>query len=615
MKKETINKIDIKEISNPNFVKELSYKELDILSSEIRKEIVSSVSNNGGHLSSNLGVVEATIALCRSFDFDFDKLLFDVGHQSYTYKILTGRSLERLRQIDGVAGFQKISESKYDCFEAGHSSTSISAANGMAMARDLNNEHYDIVAFIGDGSIPNGLSFEGLNVSAQNNHKIIIVLNDNDMSISKPVGGLAKFFRHFSTSAFYRKSKNATRRVFSTSKFGKKLLSGMATIKNWFKRHLIKMNLFDNLGYSVIGPIDGHNIKALEKAFKKAKKLDNSVVVHIKTIKGKGYDYAENDIKGDWHGVGKFDPATGEKKKTVCDLSWSKVFSDLVVNKMDEDGKAITIVPGTGFGSALNPIFEKYPSRAIDVGIAEEHAVVLSSGLSLSGYHPIISMYSTFLQRAYDEISHDLARMNVNATILIDRSGLVGNDGDTHQGLYDEAFLISIPNVVVCAPSSIEEAELLFKESFNNHGVFCIRYPKEAALKTSNSIVDLGFGKWKIELGGHHTAVISVGPATQELKKLIQESKKDVTLVNALYQKPLDMEMIDQLISYDTLVIYDTYATKNGFASYLSETLLEKGFKGKLIVKAVPDSFVAQASINEQKEQFGLLPSQIIELL
>ena len=318
MAKKELRRIDVGSIQNPDFLKDLDYKELKLLSNDIKDYILKVTSVRGGHVSSNLGVIDSTISLCRTFDFKNDKIVFDVGHQCYTYKILTGRNLEDLRSKDGTSGFQKMSESPYDHFEAGHSSTSISVANGMAIARDLNKEKREIIAFIGDGSIVNGLALEGLNLAAQDGHKIIIVFNDNDASISRPVGGLSKAFRKISTSTFYTRSKTFIGKVF-----GKKISRFLGKIKNWIKRHVVAINIFDIFGYKVIGPIDGHDIKALDKAFNKAKKINQSVVVHIKTIKGHGYKYAEKDPYGKWHGVGKFDIETGVIHKDESKKSWS----------------------------------------------------------------------------------------------------------------------------------------------------------------------------------------------------------------------------------------------------------------------------------------------------
>ena len=614
-KKKEIRKVDLKTIKNPEFLKDLNYKELDVLSEDITNYIVDMTSINGGHLSSNLGVVDATIALCRSFDFTKDKIIFDVGHQCYTYKLLTGRSLERLRKSDGVAGFQKLNESPYDHFEAGHSSTSISAALGMATARDLNEEKYEIIAFIGDASLSNGLAFEGLNNLASNEHKVIIVFNDNDMSITKPVGGLAKSFRNLSNSMLYRRSKHTYQKVLKKTRLGRFTLRWTGAVKNWIKRHLLAINVFDNMGLAYYGPVDGHDIKELEKAFSKAKNYEKSSIIHIKTIKGKGFKYSENDDSGIWHGVGTFNKETGQLDVDTKTVTWSEVYSNAIYNAMSKNTNAVLVVPATAVGSALENVFESFPTRCVDVGIAEEHALTYSGGLAISGKHPIVSIYSTFLQRAFDELSHDVARMNLNATLVIDRSGLVGEDGNTHQGIYDEAYLLSVPNTVVTMAARESEADGLMKESFKNHGLFCIRLPRSRIL-TNGAKEETPFGKWKKELSGEKTAIIAVGPILLELKELLKKSDKNVTLYNALYQKPMDDEVVNnELLKYDRVIIYDAYSIENGFAQALTEKLALLGFKGQIIVKAIPDVFVDHASIKEQLTKYQLLPENILELL
>ena len=559
--------------------------------------------------------MESTIALCRCFDFNKDKIVFDVGHQCYTYKILTGRSLERLRNKDGISGFPKLDESKYDHFETGHSSTSISACEGMALARDLKGENYNIVAFIGDASIVNGLAFEALNNLGQANHKVIIILNDNDMSITKPSGALAKSFRSLSNSSLYRRSKHLYQRVMKKTRFGRWLLKITSKIKNWFKRHLMSINIFDNLDLAYYGPVDGHNIKDLEKIFSKAKKIDRSVVVHVKTLKGKGYAPSENDDSGKWHGVGRFDIETGEIycQKGAC--SWSSIYSESLEVAMENHQNAYLVVPATGTGSDLNGIFRKYPNRCFDVGIAEEHAFTLAGGLAVSDMHPVISIYSTFLQRSYDELSHDLARMNLNATVLIDRAGLVGNDGDTHQGIYDEQFLLGIPHVVVSMASNESEARALLDESFNSHGVFCIRYPRERILQRNQDKEELPFGKWKKECEGKAIALVTLGPVVQEIKDYIIKNNKDVALYNAIYQKPMDEAAIKELLQYQRVIIYNPYSVEGGFAAVLCAHLLKEEYRGQIIVKAIPDTFVKHASIEEQRKELGISVSDICALL
>lgn len=612
-----VNHVDLTAIKNPDFVKKMSYKDLDVLSEDIRNYILDITSKNGGHLSANLGTVEATIALCRAFDFSKDKIIFDVGHQCYTYKLLTGRQLDTLRKKDGISGFQKMSESPYDHFEAGHSSTSISAASGMAIARDLKGEHYDVVAFIGDSSIQNGLAFEALNNLAQSNHKVIVVLNDNGMSISQPVGGLSKAFRRMSGSSFYIKSKNAFRKFFFVTRFGRWMWVKFTKIKNWFKRKVIGFNIFDTIGLDYIGPVDGHYIRHVEKAVNRAKKSVKSVVVHIKTIKGRGYQYAEEDVEGSWHGVSKFDVTTGEISTKEAVVSWSRQYKLLLQNEMKSNDRIVTIVPATEYGSDIESLFKIYPNRMIDVGIAEEHAFTLAGGLASNGIHPVVSIYSTFLQRSYDQLSHDVARMNFNCTVLIDRAGLVGSDGETHQGIYDEAFLYTIPNVTITMASRSNEALSLMKESLCGHGVFAIRYPREYFSIQTEEVKKIPYGSWKVELESKskQTAIVSVGPITVDLKKKLQELHKDVALFNAIYVRPMDEKKVLELLGYEKVIIYNAYATKEGFANALESRLMSLGYKGKVIVKTVPTEFVKQATIEEQRELYGIKIDNIIDLL
>ena len=622
MSKSKVNRvkhIDLTKIEDPRFLKDLSYKELDVLAEDIRAELLRVTSTYGGHLSSNLGVVELTIALNRSFDFSKDKLIFDVGHQCYTHKLLTGRSLEKLRTSQGVSGFQKRSESVYDCYEAGHSSTSISAANGFAIARDLKHEKYDVVAFIGDSSIVSGLAFEGLNNLAHENHKVIIVLNDNGMSISKPVGALATSFAKISTNAGYNRFKSSLKKTFDRGKVRRAIYRFFAGIKNWIKRHLVSPNIFSDLGFAYIGPVDGHNIKAIEKAIRRAKNTSKSVVIHACTLKGKGYQYAENDETGYWHGVSPFIIGTGEpKNKHEGEISWSHLYSDLCADILEEHEDALLISPATIKGAGLDALPDKFKERIIDVGIAEEHAVTLASSLSLSGYHPIISIYSTFLQRAYDEVSHDLARMNCNATFLVDRSGLIGADGETHQGIYDEAYLSSIPGTTVTIASNADEAKALFNESFNNHGPFFIRLPR-TLLKKPDEIknIELPYGKWvKLEQSSSKDlAIISCGPIVRELLPLLKENGINATVYNAVYLNPIDKAALDSLLDYRKIVVYDPYSTQGSLVNLTEAYLLEKQFKGALKAYFVPNEFVKQGSIKEQLERYELLPTQIIEKL
>jgi len=611
--KQSIKYINLNEITNPNFVKDLTSKELDVLSEDIRQEIINQTSIHGGHLSSNLGVVESTIALCNAFDFNKDKIIFDVGHQSYTYKILTGRSLNTLREKDGVCGFQRMEESVYDHFDAGHSSTSISIANGFAIARDIQKKDYNVIAFVGDSSISNGLAFEGMNNASQGNHKIIVVLNDNEMSISRPAGGLAKAFRRFSTSTFYLGTKRFYKKTMLNTKVGKVIYAKTIKLKDWLKRHIIKITIFDSLGFSVIGPIDGHNIKAMTKAFERAKKQDKCTLVYLKTIKGKGYKYSEGDDLGLWHGVGPFNKETGEfVKKDNGTKTWSTLYANELANIIENNNKSVLISPATELGSGLSKLFSEYPDRCIDVGIAEEHALTLCGSISKGGCHPFVSIYSTFLQRAYDEINHDIARTNQNATLLIDRAGLVGKDGSSHQGIFDESFLINMPNTVVTMASRPSLIKGLLYESMNNHGVFSIRYPRDEALPPKENEY-INFGSWIKEASlNKDVAVVSAGPLVEKIKPLIGEK---ATLYNAVYLKPMDENAINDLLTFKKIVIYNPYATEQGFANELINRLVKERYKGDIISRCIPLEFVKHASIEDQWKEYGLLPEQLMEIL
>ncbi|HOF65080.1 MAG TPA: 1-deoxy-D-xylulose-5-phosphate synthase [Bacilli bacterium] len=620
-RKKIIEPFDLTRISDPHFVATLTKDELEMLESQIRDEIIEQVSKYGGHLSSNLGSISLTIALNRAFDFNEDKLLFDVGHQSYTYKILTGRKLEGLRTKDGVSGFQKRSESSYDHFEAGHSSTSLSAAQGMAIARDLNGEKYHVVALIGDASISNGLAFEALNDIAHRNNKVIIVLNDNEMSITPPTGALTKMFRRWKISPRYIKSKSRFKRLMFKSRVGYFFYRIAWYIKDWFARHLISHNIFEQMGLAYIGLVDGHNYKKLDKALQLAKKQQKSTIVHVKTTKGKGYKPAETDREGSWHGIAPFHVETGLLKNNHESLiTWSKLYADIVEKIMEENKDVLLINPATLKGSELDEVFKKFPGRSIDVGIAEEHAVTLSSGLALSGKHPIISIYSTFLQRSFDQVVHDLARMNLATTILVDRAGLIGADGSTHQGIFDQAAFIGIPNVIIAMASTPELAKKLVYTSLNHKGgPFFIRYPRERISKiSSNSLNGDAFevGKWLIkEENRSEVALVSYGPHFEKIKEELYKENINITLINAVFQTPFDLDVIAKLNHYKKVIIIDPYATSYGFVNNLVATLNNNGFKGQIITRAIPRQNITHASVSDQYKITGLDIESLISLI
>ena len=612
-----IERINLKEIKNPSFLKRLNYDSLYMLCQDIREEIIDTCSKYGGHLSSNLGVVELTVALHRCFDFSKDKLIFDVGHQCYTHKILTGRSLENIKHRGYVSGFQKISESNYDVYEAGHSSTSISAVQGFALARDLKKENFDVIALIGDSSIVNGLAFEALNSISETHSKVIIVLNDNGMSISKPVGGISRFFRKVSMGKVYNSFKRGYKRALYRGPAGKKLASFSSNFKNALKRRLVPITMFENMGFSYFGPFDGHNVKELEKALNRAKKLDKSVVIHVKTIKGKGYHYAERDSSGYWHGVTPFDKETGRPLKYHPGMiSWSHYFSDLTRSMLKQYPNSYLIVPATLKGSGLGQCFQEFPDKCIDVGIAEEHALTLASAMALNDIHPIVSIYSTFLQRAYDELAHDCARLYSNMTLLIDRAGLVGLDGETHQGIYDEAFIKSIPNVILTMPSTKSIAYSLYHQSFAHHGVFAIRYPRDFVdERIDHEPVSLPFLRWKWAnvTEKKDLAILAVGPHGKEVERLLKKKKIEAEVIDPIYLFPILKDNLILLTKYSNILIYDAYGTRNGFAESIMAELMLLNYKGKLYFRTVPNLFISQGTILEQEQEYGLTPEQIVD--
>jgi len=606
-----IERIDIKSIKDPTFVKSMNYASLALLCHDIRKEIITATSLYGGHLASNLGVVELTVALYRNFNFPTDKLIFDVGHQCYTHKILSGRSLDHLRQGNGISGFERRNESVYDCYEAGHSGTSLSAAEGFAISRDLKQEKYDVVVVIGDSSMVNGLSFEALNNIGSRKDKVIIILNDNDMSISRPVGGLGNFFRKISVDRLYNKAKKAYQHAMLRGRLGRRIYNMNYNLKNDIKAALVPTTMFDNMGFTYIGPVDGHNIKMLDKALKQAKNATKSVVLHVYTQKGKGYKPAEDDRSGYWHGVTPFEIETGDAKIQHPGLmSWSHYFGSLTVEMMKKHPETLLVCPAMIKGSHLEEAFQNFPTRSFDVGINEEHALTMAGALSLNGFHPIVSVYSTFLQRAYDQLSHDCARMNTDLTLLIDRSGFVGADGSTHMGLYDEAFLKSIPNITLTMPSSFAEARYLYQVSLEaGHGVFAIRYPHTLSnLLAPTPELKLPYGKWRTltMADAGEPVVLGVGPLGLDLYEKLEEKHFHGGFINPLFLFPLDVESSKRLLSSSAVYIYDPYATAQGFGEALAALLAQEHYQGQVIIKAAPNVFVHHDNVDAQLAKYHL---------
>ncbi len=599
--------MNIEEIKDPTFLKKLNRKELDALAQDIRKFLIQNISQTGGHLSSNLGVVELTIALHYVFDAPTDKIFFDVGHQSYTHKILTGRADEftTLRKMNGLSGFQKRRESEYDVYEAGHSSTALSCAVGMAVARDLEKKKYDIVPVIGDAAIVGGPSLEALNHLGSMNSKVIIILNDNQMSISRNVGGINNVLSDIRTSASYNKAKADIKSLFNHIPGGDKLYKITKLLKDLLKDQLIDESIFTEFGVDYLGPIDGHDFKDLIRTLKKAKDMENSVVVHVVTKKGKGYEYAEKDVNGSWHSVPPFNIQTGEFLETKKEgyESWSSTIAAQIYKEMAFDQDVVTITPAMINGSCLETIFRDFPNRSYDVGIAEEHAATFACGLSVSGKKPFLTIYSSFMQRAYDQLNHDVARMDLPMLIAVDRAGLVGSDGETHHGVFDIGLLMALPNVVIFTPSNSKEAKQYINTAFYLHDhPYFIRVPK-GMVKSENCLITehIDIGTWeRVIFNRSSKLVITYDKKVNEAKQLILEKGLHVDLVNARFFKPMDYRMLNEIIQlYDEIIVYETDLRNASLGLYILEYLTSHHYKGKFDHIAIGDHYTPQGTIEE----------------
>ncbi len=564
--------MNILNIKNPKFLKELKIKDLELLSRDIRSFIIDKVSKTGGHLSSNLGIIDLTIAIHKVFDSPKDKIIFDVSHQCYTHKILTGRAkyFDKLRKKDGLSGFQKREESPYDSYESGHSSTSLSAALGMAIARDKLNKDYNVIAIIGDGSMGNGLAYEALNHIGITKTKLIIILNDNEMSISSNVGALHNNLDKIRANYKYNKAKTNTKNFLKKIPLiGKPIRKFITNIKLLFKKVYLKEGfIFEELGIKYYGPINGHDYKEMLTYLELAKKETEPVIIHVITKKGKGYIYAENDKIGTWHGVGPFNKETGELLKKDDNLiTWSEVISNHLIELTKQNKKINVITPAMAGGSKLLKYKEIHPNNFIDVGIAEEHALLLANGMSSEGLIPFVSIYSTFLQRGYDQVIHDIARMNTHVILGIDRCGIVGEDGETHQGIYDLTFLMPIPNLIISTPKDSIEAGNLLYTAIKEKKPFTIRYSKDKLIYQKKAYQKIKIGSWEILKEGKDAALITYGNLVNKANKI---KDIDLTIINARFQKPIDEALFNKILKeYKNIFIYEEQTKINSLGSYL----------------------------------------------
>lgn len=602
----------LQQVSSPDDIKKMDAKQLEDLAAEIREFLVEKVSKTGGHLASNLGVVELTLSLHKVFDTRNDKIVWDVGHQSYVHKIITGRrdKFDTLRQVGGISGFPKVRESFHDSFDTGHSSTSISAALGLARARDLKKEKYSVIAVIGDGALTGGMAFEALNDAGRSPNNLIVILNDNEMSISKNVGGLSKYLSRIRTQPVYFKFKEDFDVMLKKiPAIGKTAARALNRAKGTIKYLIMPGIIFEELGFKYLGPIDGHNITELNNVFSRAKMMKGPVFIHVCTQKGKGYTYAEEKPHA-YHGVHPFEIETGEAKVTGG-TSFSDVFGSEIVKLAEKNKKMVAITASMPQGTGLGEFSEKFHDRFFDVGIAEQHAVTFAAGLARNGLTPVFAVYSSFLQRAYDQVLHDVALQNLHVVFAIDRAGIVGEDGETHQGLYDISFLRHIPNMTILAPTDYSEFAMMLEYAVEKYtGPIAIRYPRGKGAEKITDAQPIIQGKGVLAREGKDLTIVALG---NMLHSALQAAEKLETMgisaevINPRFIKPLD----------DNLIIKSAFKTKRvvtiedgtvvgGFGSHVLETLNRNEINAKVKIFGFPDIFITHGSRNDIMKKYNM---------
>ena len=610
----------LESINQANDIKKINSQDYEKLAEEIRGFLLQNISKTGGHLASNLGVVELTMALHLFLGFPKDKLVWDVGHQAYTHKVLTGRKdlFSTLRQLDGLCGFPKREESLCDSFDTGHSSTAISAALGLVKARDLSGDNSKVVAVLGDGALTGGMAFEAINNAGRLKSNLIIILNDNNMSISENVGGLANYLAKLRTSSKYTDFKeNMESTLNQLPGFGKPLVDGLKRSKDAIKYFMLPSMFFEDMGLTYIGPIDGHNIEQMMTAFEAASKVKKGVVVHVLTKKGKGYQLAEK-YPSHFHGVDPFDVASGQPIRKEKEIAYTKVFSDTMLRLAKADEKVIAITAAMPYGTGLSEFKKKFPDRFFDVGIAEQHAVTFAAGLAMGGFKPVVAIYSTFLQRAYDQIIHDVCINNLPVVFAIDRAGISGKDGKTHQGTFDLSFLSHIPNLTVLAPKNKFELEEMLSYAISLNAPVAIRYPKgEAYLGFSDVMKPMEYGKSEILMEGKDIAVLAVGSMVkiaQEVAEHFANEGRTITVVNARFVSPIDKDMLEKLAENHSLIVtLEENVRSGGYGQKVADYLFEAKKCGVDFINiSVPDMFVEHGSVNELQKKVGIDAQSII---
>ncbi|GAA0135664.1 1-deoxy-D-xylulose-5-phosphate synthase [Paenibacillus sp. YSY-4.3] len=614
----------LSQIHEPNDLKQLPIEQLTPLAAEIRQFLIEKLSATGGHLAPNLGVVELTIALHYCYNSPRDKFIFDVGHQAYVHKILTGRMdrFDTLRKHKGLCGFVKRCESEHDVWEAGHSSTSLSAAMGMALARDLKGEDNKVVAIIGDGALTGGMAFEALNHIGHEQKDLMVILNDNEMSIAPNVGAMHNYLTKIRSDKNYLRAKDEVEQLLKKiPAIGGKLAKTAERLKDSLKYMMVSGVLFEELGFTYLGPVDGHDLSGLVDAFNQANNVSGPVLVHVLTTKGKGYTPAEKDSHK-WHGVSTpYKIESGQLLKAVGNPTYTEVFGQTLIELAEQDKRIVAVTPAMPGGSGLVKFGERFPDRMIDVGIAEQHAATMCAALAMEGMKPVFAVYSTFMQRAYDQIVHDICRHNANVMFAIDRAGFVGADGETHQGVYDIAFMRHIPNIVLMMPKDENELRHMMKTALEyNDGPIAYRYPRVnvPGVPLDDELKPIPIGSWEKLREGEQVAIIATGPMVQVAEEAAETLKREganVGVVNARFLKPLDNSMLLNLASAGTkLIVLEEACQAGSLGSAVLEFYAEQGITGiDVSLMGIPDQFIEHGSIKEQLQEVGLTAEAVVE--
>lgn len=607
----------INRINNNRDLKKLNYKEKIELTNEIRKYLVETISKTGGHLASNLGVVELTIALESVFDLPKDKIIWDVGHQSYVHKIINGRreKVKKIRQFGHISGFPKTKESDTDCFNTGHSSTSISAALGMAIARDIKKEDYNIIAVIGDGALTGGMALEALNHVGSIKKKMIIILNDNEMSISKNISGMNELLTNLRLKKRYRKSNNKLKKIISSVPLiGQYLTYIIKKIKKTLKQLFIPGMYFEEIGLKYIGPIDGHNIEELEAIFKKAKNIDEPVLIHVITKKGKGYKFAEESPE-QYHGVSPFNIDTGVVPSN--NKTYSEVFGNKLCELAKENKKIVAITAAMKDGTGLSRFSEMFKERFYDVGIAEQHALTLAAGIAKNGMIPVVSIYSSFYQRGFDQVIHDICTQNLHVVMCVDRAGCVGSDGETHQGLFDLSFFKIIPNIVILAPKNFKELELMLEYAIKIKKPIVIRYPRGGEKKNYFTTTPIKFATLEKLKDGKDISIIAIGnmvSRAMDVATILEKQNIMCDVINIRFLKPIDETAILESIKKTKIIItIEDNTIIGGLSSSIKELIVNNNLNNiKIKSYAYPDKFIEHGTVDELEKKYKLDIQSII---